>query len=116
MVVVEMESRIQSPDQNELTEITYKMTKYFPTDFQEFKANTAEKIDKIACLIWENVMGYDTVQTEDMKSIIDGSSPPSENFLSLHSIPTFPPSLLQKSLSPNIQNCRLCHCGQRKAD
>ena len=37
MVVVEMESRIQSPDQNELTEITYKMIKYFPTHFQEFK-------------------------------------------------------------------------------
>ena len=62
--------KIQSADQNELNEIAYEMiniTEHFATDFQEFKASTAEKIDKIQLFIWENVTGYDTVQTEDMK-------------------------------------------------
>ena len=79
MVVVKMEllfptsipsflksSRIQSAEQNGLTEITYKMinvANHFATVFQEFKANTAEGIDEIEHLILENVMGYDTVQT-----------------------------------------------------
>ena len=50
MAVVEMEtqSRIQSADQNKLTEIAYEMinvTEHFATDFQEFKVSTAEKID-----------------------------------------------------------------------
>ena len=48
--------RIQSADQNELTEIAYEMinvTEHFATDFQAFKASA--------------VMGHDTVQTEDMK-------------------------------------------------
>ena len=84
MAVVEMESfcstpmpsyleplsRIQLPDQNKLTEISYEvinMTERFTTDFQEFKASNADRIDKIECLIWENVMVHDTVQTEDMK-------------------------------------------------
>ena len=46
--------RIQSADQNELTEIAYKMinvTEHFTTDFQELKANIAERIDKIERLI-----------------------------------------------------------------
>ena len=41
---------IQSADQNEFTEITYKMInvmELFVTDFQEFKASTAKRIDKI---------------------------------------------------------------------
>ena len=42
-------------------------TEHFATDFQEFKASTAERIDKIERLIWSNVRGRDTVQTEDMK-------------------------------------------------
>ena len=42
-------------------------TEHFATDFQEFKASTAERIDKIERLIWENVMRHNTVQTEDMK-------------------------------------------------
>ena len=42
-------------------------TEHFASDFQEFKASTAERIDKIERLIWENVMRHDTVQTEDMK-------------------------------------------------
>ena len=86
MAVVEMESlfstpmssfletpwRIQPADHNELTEVAYEMinvTEHFLTDFQEFKAITAEKIDKIELLIWENVMGHDTVQTEGMKQL-----------------------------------------------
>ena len=41
---------IQSANQNEFTEITYKMInvmELFVTDFQEFKASTAKRIDKI---------------------------------------------------------------------
>ena len=62
--------RFQSPNQNEPTKIAYKViniTKHFACDFQNFKASTAGRIDKIERLIWENVMGHDTVQTEDMK-------------------------------------------------
>ena len=62
--------RIQSADQNELTEIAYKMInvmEHFVTDFREFKASTAEKIDKIERLSWENVMEHDIVQTEYIK-------------------------------------------------
>ena len=47
------------------------ITEHFATDFQEFKASTAERIDKIERLIWENVMGHDTVQTEDMKQKVE---------------------------------------------
>ena len=43
------------------------VTENFATDFQEFKASTAERIDKIERVIRENVMEHDTVQTEDMK-------------------------------------------------
>ena len=71
---LETPSRIQSAEQKELTEIAYKMinvTEYFATDFQRFKASTAERIDKIECLIWENVMRHNTVQTEDMKQQVE---------------------------------------------
>ena len=47
---LETPSRIQSGDQNELTEIAYEMinaTEHFSTDFQEFKVSTTERIDKI---------------------------------------------------------------------
>ena len=40
--------RIQSADQNKLTEISYEMinvTDHFATDFQEFKTSTAERIE-----------------------------------------------------------------------
>ena len=84
MVVVEMESlfstpmasfleissRIQSADQNELTEIAYEMinvTVHFATNFQQFKASTVKRIDRIDRLILKNVTGHDTVKTEDMK-------------------------------------------------
>ena len=43
------------------------VTEYFASDFQEFKASTAERIHKIERIIWENVIGHDTVQTEDIK-------------------------------------------------
>ena len=42
--------RIQLADQNELTEIAYKMInvmEHFKTDFQEFKAIIAEAIDNV---------------------------------------------------------------------
>ena len=88
MAVVEMESlfstlmpsfletplRIQSADQNDLTEIAYEMInvmEHFVTDFREFKASTAEKIDKIERLSWENVMEHDTVQTEYIKQQVE---------------------------------------------
>ena len=66
--------RIQSADQNELTEIAYEMInvmEHFVTDFQEFKANTGERIDEIELLSWENVMGHDTVQTEYIKQQVE---------------------------------------------
>ena len=34
----------------------------FATDFQKFKASTAERIDKVERLLWENVMGNDIYQ------------------------------------------------------
>ena len=71
---LETPSRIQSADQNELTEMAYKMInvmEHFVTDFQEFKTRTAEKIDKIERLSWENVMGHDTVQTEYIKQQVE---------------------------------------------
>ena len=40
---------------------------HFVTDFQEFKANTAERIDKIVRLLRGNVMGNDPIQTEYIK-------------------------------------------------
>ena len=46
---LETPSKIQSADQNELNEIAYEMiniTEHFATDFQEFKASTAEKMIK----------------------------------------------------------------------
>ena len=84
MAVVEMESlfstpmpsfletppRIQSVDQKELTKIAYEMInvmEHFVTDFQEFKASNAEKIDKIERLSGENIMGHETVQTKYTK-------------------------------------------------
>ena len=59
---LETPSRIQSTDQNKLTEIAYEVInvmEHFVTDFQEFKARTAERIDKIDHVLCENVMGYD---------------------------------------------------------
>ena len=47
---LETRLKIQSADQNELTEIAYEMinvVENFVTDFQEFKASSAERIDKI---------------------------------------------------------------------
>ena len=67
---LESPSRMQSADQNELTEITYEMInvmEHFVTDFQELKANTVEMLAKIKRLLWENIMGFDTVQTEYIK-------------------------------------------------
>ena len=67
---LEIPLRIQSADQNELTEIIYEIINVmerFATDFQELKASTAERIDKAERLIWENVVRHDTVQTENMK-------------------------------------------------
>ena len=43
------------------------VTEHFASDFQEFKASTAERINKIERIIWKNVIGHDTVQTEDIK-------------------------------------------------
>ena len=45
---LDIPSRIQSAEQNELTESAYEMiyvTEHFTTDFQELKTNTAKKID-----------------------------------------------------------------------
>ena len=69
---LETPSRIQSADQNKLTKIAYEMInvmEHFITDFQEFKASTAERIDKIEWLLWQN--GHDTVETEDMKQQVE---------------------------------------------
>ena len=71
---IETPSRIQSADQNELTGIAYEMInvmEHFVTDFQEFKASTAEKIHKIQRLLWENVTGHETVQTEYIKQQVE---------------------------------------------
>ena len=67
---LERRPRFQSANQNKLTEIAYEMInvmEHFVTDLQEFKASTAERIDKIERLLCKNVMGYDLVPTEDMK-------------------------------------------------
>ena len=45
-------------------------TEHFATHFQEFKASTTERIwENVGnvSLIWENVMGHDTIQAEHMK-------------------------------------------------
>ena len=71
---LETPSRIQSTDQNKLSEIAYEMinvTEHFVTDFQEFKTRTAERIDKIEHLLCDNVMGHDTVQTKDIKQQVE---------------------------------------------
>ena len=47
------------------------VTEYFATHFPEFKTSTAERIDEIERLILENVMDYETVQTEDMKKKVE---------------------------------------------
>ena len=68
-VILRAPLRIQSADQNELTEIAYEMInvmEHFAIDFQEFKASTEERIDEIELLSWENVM-HDTVQTKYIK-------------------------------------------------
>ena len=44
---------------------------HFVTDFQEFRASTAWRIDKIEHLLCKNVMGHDTVQTEDIKQQVE---------------------------------------------
>ena len=70
----ETPSRTQSADLNELTEIACEVINVmddFVTDFQEFNASTAERIDKIERLSWENVMGHDTVQTEYIKRQVE---------------------------------------------
>ena len=88
MAVAEMESlfstpvpsfletppRIQSADQNELTKIASEIINVmedFVTDFQEFKASIAERIDKIERLLQENVTGHDGVQTEYIKQKVE---------------------------------------------
>ena len=52
-------SRIQSANQSHLTKIAYKMINVmddFAPDFQEFKASTAERIDKIEHLYYEKML------------------------------------------------------------
>ena len=51
-------SRIQSANQSHLTKIAYKMIVMddFATDLQEFKASTAERIDKIEHLYYEKML------------------------------------------------------------
>ena len=66
-------SRIQSANQNELTKIAYKMInvmKHFATDFQEFKASTAERIDNIECLYYEKMLWDMTVQRKYTKQLL----------------------------------------------
>ena len=43
----------------------------FVTDFQEFKLSTAERIDKIKLLLWENVTGHDIVRAEYIKQQVE---------------------------------------------
>ena len=88
MAVVEMKSmfstpmpsfletppRIQSVDQNELTEWAYEMINSmepFVTDFQEFTSSTEESIAKIERLLLKNITGQDTVQTEYIKQQVE---------------------------------------------
>ena len=71
---LEIPPRIQSVDQKELTKIAYEMInvmEHFVTDFQEFKASTEERIDKIERLSWENVIGHDTRQTKYIKQQVE---------------------------------------------
>ena len=66
--------RIQSADQNELVQITYKMInvmEHFASDFKESEVSTTKRIDKIECLVWENIIGHDTVQAEDTKQQVE---------------------------------------------
>ena len=44
---------------------------HFVTDFQEFKASTAKRIDKVEHLLCKNAMGHDTVQTENIKQQVE---------------------------------------------
>ena len=50
------------------------MMEHFVTDFQELKASTAERIDKIERLSWGNLMGHGTVQTGYIKQQVDVSN------------------------------------------
>ena len=71
---LETPSRIQSTDQNELTEIAYELIDVMDdsvTDFQEFKTSTAGRIDKIVSLSWENVVGHNAVQAEYIKQQVE---------------------------------------------
>ena len=55
---LETPSRVNSGDQTELTEFAYEITNitdHYADDFQEFKASTTERTDKIERLI-ENVI------------------------------------------------------------
>ena len=47
------------------------VVEHFVADFQELKASTAERIDKIERLSWENVMGHDTIQTKYLKQQVE---------------------------------------------
>ena len=69
---LEKPSRIQSADQNEFTQIPYKMVmEHFATYFQEFKTSLAERIDNIERLILENIMKHDTLKIEDIKQQVE---------------------------------------------
>ena len=59
----ETPSRIQSADQNKLTEIACEIInvmEHFATDLQEFKANTAGRVDKIERQIMGNATEHDS--------------------------------------------------------
>ena len=47
------------------------VTVHFATNFQQFKASTVKRIDRIERLILKNVTGHDTVRTEDMKQQVE---------------------------------------------
>ena len=71
---LETPSRIQSADQNELTEIAYEIInvmEHFATDFQKFKSSTGERINEIERLILENVIGHDIIQAEAVKQQLE---------------------------------------------
>ena len=73
-IILETPSRIKLADQNELTKIAYEIinvTEHSATDFQEFKASTAERIYKIERRTWEHTTGHGAVQTEDMKQQVE---------------------------------------------
>ena len=44
---------------------------HFVTNLEEFKASTTDRIDKIEHLLYENVMGHDTLQTKDIKQQVE---------------------------------------------